>query len=163
MIRLPKDAAREIAAHARAGSPREVCGWLAGSDGEVSRVVRVPNAARDPLTHFMMDPQAQISAMREIRESGLEIVGTYHSHPRTPATPSARDLQLAAYPELAHLIVSLANPEPQFDCYRIAAEGVSLLDTEVEQPNPHAEDAPQGRLYGLLEARYPESVSRIAR
>lgn len=131
MIRLPHEVLLEILTHARAEAPREVCGWLAGLDGEVLRAIRVPNAAEDPRTRFTMEPRAQISAMHEVREAGLELTGTYHSHPRTPATPSARDMELAAYPDAAHLMISLAGEEPELRCYRITAGGVSIVELAI--------------------------------
>lgn len=118
--------------HAHSGSPEEVCGWLAGEGGRVSRVLPVPNAAAEPTVTFVMDPEAQLSTMRRIREERLEIVGTYHSHPRSPARPSARDSQLAAYPEAAHLIVSLAAPDPEACCYRIDAQGFTPIELHVK-------------------------------
>jgi proteasome lid subunit RPN8/RPN11 len=44
--------------------------------------------------------------MREIRAAGEEFVGIYHSHPAGENRPSARDLELAYYPEVAYVIVS---------------------------------------------------------
>ncbi|MDQ4127962.1 MAG: M67 family metallopeptidase [Actinomycetota bacterium] len=119
MIRIPKEFLEKIIAHARRETPNEVCGWLAGEGDEVRRVYPVPNVAGDPQVGFRMDPEIQLSTMREIRDLGLELTGTYHSHPRTPAIPSARDGGLAVYPEAVHLIVSLAAPEPEVRCYRI--------------------------------------------
>lgn len=74
-----------------------------------------------------MDPEAQLSTMRELRDEELEITGTYHSHPRTAAVPSGLDAQLSAYPEAAHAIVSLAHWEPEIRCYRITEEGTSRI------------------------------------
>lgn len=133
MIELPAELLETIVAHARQEVPREVCGWMAGRDGKITSVFPVPNAAEDPLTRFLMEPVAQVRTMRKIAEIGLDLVGTYHSHPRTPARPSARDIQLAVYPEIAHLILSLSNPEPEFGCYRIASEGFQGLDLVVER------------------------------
>jgi proteasome lid subunit RPN8/RPN11 len=39
------------------------------------------------------------------------LVGIYHSHPTSPAAPSARDLAEAAYPGVAYLIVSLQTAD----------------------------------------------------
>lgn len=133
MIELPADLLVTMVSHARREAPREVCGWLAGSDGGIIRVLPVPNAAEDPLTRFLMEPVAQVRAMRRVAKMGLDLIGTYHSHPRTPATPSARDRQLAAYPEMAHLILSLSNPEPEIGCYRITPQGSHVLDLVVER------------------------------
>ncbi len=119
MIEIPKELLEAIIAHARRGAPSEVCGWLAGEGDKVRRLYPVPNVAGDPQVGFRMDPEIQLSTIREIRDLGLELTGTYHSHPRTPAVPSARDGGLAAYPEAVHLIVSLAAPKPEVRCYRI--------------------------------------------
>ena len=42
-----------------------------------------------------------------MRENGEELFAIYHSHPHAPATPSATDLQQAAYPTALYLIISL--------------------------------------------------------
>ncbi|MBA3609990.1 MAG: M67 family metallopeptidase [Rubrobacter sp.] len=93
----------------------------------ISKVCPVPNVAPDARVAFRMDPEVQLSTMREIRDGGLEITGTYHSHPRTSAIPSDRDAQLSAYPEAAHAIISLAHREPETRCYRITEKGTSPI------------------------------------
>lgn len=141
MIELPEELLSELLLYARKGSPREVCGWLAGKNGEVTQVFPVPNVAEDPLTRFLMYPEAQLNAMREIAATDLHLMGTYHSHPRTSAAPSIRDMELAAYPDLVHIILSLAAPEPEVRCYRIATEGFYTLEPAAEK-RPAA-NAPQ--------------------
>lgn len=123
MILVPRELLEKIIEHAQREAPREICGWLAGEGNEVGGVYPVPNVAEDPEVGFRMHPELQLSTMREIRDLGLELTGIYHSHPRTPPVPSARDRGLAAYPGAVHLIVSLAAPEPEVRCYRIR-EGV---------------------------------------
>jgi proteasome lid subunit RPN8/RPN11 len=142
LIELPADLLEAMVAHARRETPCEACGWMAGRGGKITRVFPVPNAAEDPLTRFLMEPVAQIRTMRKVAEMGLDLVGTYHSHPRTLATPSARDMDLAAYPEIAHLILPLSNPEPEIRCYCIAAEGVSILELAVEKAAPQGDRLP---------------------
>jgi len=119
VILIPKELLDEIIAHARREAPSEVCGWLAGEGNEVRRVYPVPNVAEDSEVRFRMDPEVQLSTMREIRDLGLKLTGTYHSHPRTSPVLSAWDRGLAAYPEAVHLIISLATREPEVRCYRI--------------------------------------------
>ncbi len=139
MISIPSNLLEDIFAHARREAPHEICGWLAGFAGEsgktqpaspkprrersVELIYPVPNASEGPKARFVMEPEAQLSAMRKIRELGLELVGTYHSHPRSPAHPSERDRELALYPDLAHLIVSLSDGEAR--CFRIS-EGKNI-------------------------------------
>ncbi|MDP8925648.1 MAG: Mov34/MPN/PAD-1 family protein [Actinomycetota bacterium] len=69
-----------------------------------------------------MEPETQLCATRQIREEGLDLTATYHSHP-SPPEPSARDLTLAAYPSSFQLIVSLAGKEPEIRCHRITERG----------------------------------------
>lgn len=109
----------EILVFARSEAPKEVCGWLAGEGSRVERLYPVPNVAE---SGFRMHPETQLSAMREIREAGLDIVGTYHSHSHTPAKPSARDIQLGLYPDCLHLIVSLAASEPAVRAFQISRD-----------------------------------------
>ena len=132
MIEISEELLDTILTHTRREAPNEVCGWLAGEGTEVRKIYPVPNVAEDPRTGFRMDPEVQLSTMREIRELGLELTGTYHSHPRTPAVPSTRDGgRLAAYPEAVHLIVSLAVPEPEVRCYRIQEKESSAVEITV--------------------------------
>jgi proteasome lid subunit RPN8/RPN11 len=48
------------------------------------------------------------------------LIAIFHSHPHGPAEPSKTDIERAYYPEVAHLIVSLAELErPQAVAFRI--------------------------------------------
>lgn len=156
MIVIPEELLEAIIAHARREAPNEVCGWLAGDRNEVRRIYPVPNVADDPHVGFRMDPETQLSTMHEIRELGLELTGTYHSHPRTPAAPSARDGGLAAYPEAMHLIVSLAAPEPEVRCYRIE-EPFNTVELTVRSP---VQLHPGGNCCRLAEERVGSSRAR---
>jgi proteasome lid subunit RPN8/RPN11 len=49
-----------------------------------------------------------------MRESGLELLAIYHSHPSTGPVPSQRDLKRNHYGDsVVHLIVSLAASPPE--------------------------------------------------
>ncbi|MBA3472782.1 MAG: M67 family metallopeptidase [Rubrobacter sp.] len=164
MIVIPEELLEAVVAHARREAPNEVCGWLAGGRNEVKLVYPVPNIAGDPRVGFRMDPEVQLSTMREIRELGLELTGTYHSHPRTPAAPSARDGGLAAYPEAMHLIVSLAAPEPEVRCYRIE-EPFAAVEATVGPPARRdgilrSQVHPRGNCCRLAEERVGSSRAR---
>jgi proteasome lid subunit RPN8/RPN11 len=128
VIEVPRELLEAAISHARDGAPDEVCGWLAGKGNRVQEIYPVPNAAEDPGSRFRMEPEAQLAAMREIRNKGLELNGTYHSHPRIPPLPSPRDRDLVLYPDVAHLIISLATPEPEVRCWRITQAGVDALE-----------------------------------
>ena len=133
MIELPRELLEGAISHAEVGAPEEVCGWLAGKGNRVLEIYPVPNAAEDRGSRFRMEPGAQLAAMRRIRERGLELTGTYHSHPKSPPCPSARDREdLALYPDAAHLIISLAAPEPKVRCWRITRTGAVPLGLSKE-------------------------------
>jgi proteasome lid subunit RPN8/RPN11 len=67
-----------------------------------------------------MDPQEQLEVMSEIEDLKLEMAGIYHSHPKTAAYPSARDVELAYYPEVSCVIVSLKNKDkPNIRSFKI--------------------------------------------
>ena len=119
MPRLPSAIYDALIVHAREGFPLEVCGILGGLDGEVT--LHFPMTNLDASSeHFMMDPKEQFRVVKELRARGAEMVAVYHSHPASPARPSAEDIRLALTPDVSHEIVSLAGPEPAVKSFRIA-------------------------------------------
>ncbi len=94
------DAAREaMAAAAAAAWPAEACGLLFGArwpEGlEIAAFRPTANGAADPRGGYRVPPLELLAAASEALASGLEIVGVWHSHPDTPATPSRRDAEEA--------------------------------------------------------------------
>jgi len=95
---LSRTLVNELLTQAQHSPEEEVCGL---------RVYPVANIARERDHLFAMEPQAQIDAMRQMREAGEELFAIYHSHPHAPAEPSLHDMAEAAYPEALYLIISL--------------------------------------------------------
>ena len=60
----------------------------------------------------------------EIEDAGEELVGIYHSHPRSPAYPSPTDRREAHWPAAAYVLVSLRDADPahpqEIHAYRIS-------------------------------------------
>jgi proteasome lid subunit RPN8/RPN11 len=108
---FPRRLADQILQHALSSPELEVCGLVAGNNGQPLRVIPVRNVSDRPRRRFVMDPAEQIDAQRGMRELGEELFAIYHSHPRGPAYPSPTDLEQAAYPQALCLIVSLDNPD----------------------------------------------------
>lgn len=108
-----------MVAHARAALPDECCGILLGTGDRILEAVSAKNVAPDPRRRFLIDPKAHLDARRDARGRGLEIIGFYHSHPRSDAQPSARDLAEAAYPGHLYLIVGLGGAVPEIRTYRL--------------------------------------------
>ena len=108
----------EIVAHSRSDFPFEVCGLLAGRDGRVEQIHRVPNAARS-MTYYSMDPKAMLHAFNDMDDHDLDLLAIYHSHTHTEAFPSPTDVELATYPEVVYLICSLQEEPPMLRAFDI--------------------------------------------
>ena len=117
-LRIARDALDAVVAHAREAAPAECCGLLLGSPASIVEAARTRNIAEDPASRFLIDPKDHIDGRREARRRSLEVVGFYHSHPRSPAEPSARDRAEASYPDDLYLIVSLLAEPPEIRVFR---------------------------------------------
>lgn len=106
-------ATRTMTSAAEAGYPLEICGLLIGTtDGEQwqveeARIVENLNRER-AADRFQLDPQGYQRVDRELRGSGREIIGVFHSHPDCPAKPSPTDLE-NAWEGLLYPIISVHN------------------------------------------------------
>ena len=107
-----------ITGHARDAAPLECCGLLAGKDELIDEYIRTDNV-RASEVQYQVDPAEHIAAMKSLRVRGRVILGAYHSHPRTPAVPSATDLAEAHDAELVYVIVSLRDERPDIRAYRL--------------------------------------------
>ena len=122
----------EIAAHAREEAPAECCGLLLGTSSAVVGSVRAKNAAGDP-SRFLIDPADHIIGLRDARNRGLNVVGFYHSHPRSAADPSVADRAEANYPGHLYLIAGLATDPPEVRLFRFdGTDFVELAFAEIE-------------------------------
>ncbi len=117
---ITREAREAILAHARDELPRECCGLLIGTGGRIDGACRSRNLESGE-TRFTIDPRDHFAAIRQARASGREVLGVYHSHPSTPAEPSARDLAEASYPEYLYLIVSLRIEPAEIRTFCLAA------------------------------------------
>jgi proteasome lid subunit RPN8/RPN11 len=89
--------------------PAECCGLLAGHPGEVKEVLQlvpVSNRRTDDPRRYLIAPDDLRSAEADLRGSGLEVLGCYHSHPDHPAAPSAFDVA-QAWPWYSYIIVQV--------------------------------------------------------
>jgi proteasome lid subunit RPN8/RPN11 len=99
-VRIREEHVGAIEDHARRGYPDEVCGVLVGrmaAEVTVEVVIPVANREREaPRVRYQIAPEDLLRIQRESRESRLDIVGFYHSHPDHPARPSETDRRIAA-------------------------------------------------------------------
>jgi len=106
-ISIPRTLANQILSQAQQHPSTEACGLVSAHNGQPNRIYPVHNVANDPQHLFEMDPEILIDSIRDMRNQGHELFAIYHSHPESPARPSATDLALANYPDTLYLIVSL--------------------------------------------------------
>ena len=122
----------QILVHAVKESPLEACGVLLGKGDFIIRAIALTNIEQRE-DHFTCDPQEQWEAYKLAGQSGVEIIGSYHSHPATPPHPSEEDLRLAYDPKLLYVIVSLADSKREVKAFWIRKG-------EVEEEPLHIED-----------------------
>jgi [CysO sulfur-carrier protein]-S-L-cysteine hydrolase len=130
-VRISREHLDAIVAHARDDAPNECCGLVAARDGEVTGTFRVRNVFASPL-RFELDPIEQYRVTERIEEQGDQMVGSYHSHTKSEAYPSQTDVnQWDPWPELIHLICSIAADEPVVRAFKVADKQVTEIDLEV--------------------------------
>ena len=118
-IRVAREVIDAVVAHAQSAAPDECCGLLLGAGGRVVVARPARNAAEDASRRFEVDPKDHVDGIREARSRGIEVVGFYHSHPRSPAVPSPTDRALAGYDDYLYLIVGLAAEPPEVALFRL--------------------------------------------
>ncbi|MFH1715714.1 MAG: M67 family metallopeptidase [Planctomycetota bacterium] len=127
---IPTHIFEQMAEQARTEAPIEACGILAGMNGKAQKIYRMTNADHRG-DHFMMEPREQFAVVRDIRSSSLELLAIYHSHPETPARPSAEDIRLALTPNVVYVILSLQNGNrPALKGFRV--DNGTVTDVPVE-------------------------------
>jgi proteasome lid subunit RPN8/RPN11 len=107
-LRVSEALLDEIRRQGELAYPAECCGLLAGHSGakvkEVLRLRPVANRRTDDPRRYLISADDLRSATRELEQSGLEVLGFYHSHPDHPAAPSGFD-QEHAWPWYSYIIV----------------------------------------------------------
>jgi proteasome lid subunit RPN8/RPN11 len=120
MLKISKSQISEIIEYAKGRLPHEACGILAGKEGKAGKVYKMTNTSNSPETCYFMDPKEQFEVMKEIRNLGMGMIAIYHSHTESEAYPSARDLELAFYPEADYVIISLQDiSNPKIRAFKI--------------------------------------------
>ena len=107
----------QMVLHARKEEPLECCGLLIGHNDKVDELVCCSNERKSEV-EFSVPPSELFEAFRSIRRRGKRLLGIYHSHPRTGAFPSAKDLDEYHYHDIGYWIVSLQKRYPVVRCFR---------------------------------------------
>lgn len=127
-MRIDTELIRKIRAHGAREAPIEACGYLAGQNDTVTSLFPMRNVDASP-EHFSFDPREQFAVVKEARAWGLKLLGTYHTHPETPARMSEEDKRLAGDPSARYVILSLLDQ--QIRCFRVNGEDFAEEPMEV--------------------------------
>lgn len=116
VLKISEDLLSRIGGHGAETYPHECCGALLGLEGEAGREVvkllPLPNRRDDsPRNRFELAPDDVRLADKTARETGLDLLGWYHSHPDAPARPSEFD-RAHAWPWYSYIIVSVRGGRP---------------------------------------------------
>lgn len=134
-LEIPKHIFSQMLAQARAEAPIEACGLLAGSSHHVEQLYKMTNTDQSA-DHFTMAPEEQFAAMKDMRAKGLEMLAIYHSHPASPARPSAEDIRLALTNGVLYVVLSLQRPtESQARAFNIEDGVASESELEIVEVN----------------------------
>ena len=129
-IQVPRAAIDAIKAHGRSAYPEEGCGYLIGVPGEPRRVDEARPARnvapemRD--RRYDMDPAETMRLGAELRGTGREILGFFHSHPDHAARPSPFDLE-RAWDWYTYVVVAVEKGRP------VDLRAWRLVETERER------------------------------
>ena len=121
-IQLKKEQYEAMVNHAKNVLPNEACGLIAGRIEGETKVVEAVYLLRnvdESHEHFSLDPKEQLTAVKDMRTLGIVPLGNFHSHPETPARPSAEDIRLAYDKNASYLILSLAQEPPMLKSFHI--------------------------------------------
>lgn len=132
-LRIDRDILSEMVRASRAAAPLEACGLVGGRAGRLTRLYNLTNLDASA-EHYMLVPEEQFAAVRDMRERGLELLAIWHSHPATPARMSEEDLKLAFTPDVAYLILSLAGPgAPELKGFTVRDARAEPVDLEIKE------------------------------
>ena len=130
MIRISARVRQKIIEHARRDAPIEACGYLVGRRNSVIEFIPMRNSDNSP-EHYSFDPEEQFKVLKKVREQGLDVIGAYHSHPKTPARMSEEDIRLAYDTSISYVIVSLADIFVDIRSFRINNDKVKEVKLKV--------------------------------
>ena len=127
-MNIPQSVIEELISQAEKDAPDESCGYLLGTEDEVTENYWMENIDHSS-EHFSFAPKDQFAALRYARAKGLKILANWHSHPATPSRPSQEDLRLANDPNIRYAILSLMDGEPRLNSFRII--NGDIIDKEI--------------------------------
>ena len=133
VVRIPRAMYDEMVAHAVAGYPNETCGLLASKDGRVVKNYPTANAAEHPDDFSEISAEDLLRIAYDIDEYDGEMYSYYHSHPKSEAYPSPRDIEWAKRNQLYYIIFShRLYPELPYARVFLIHEDDTVIEGKIE-------------------------------
>ena len=133
VISIPAAMYAEMVAHVVAGYPNETCGLLASKDGQVVKNYPTANAAEHPDDFSIIDPEDLRRIFEDIDTYDGQDYAYYHSHPKSEAYPSRRDIEFARYNKLYYIIFSHQYyPEPPYARVFLIHDDDTMVEGKIE-------------------------------
>lgn len=111
LLRLPVRMAQTMIEHAEREAPSECVGLVGFDvDGQPALLAPCHNRCSAPEHGFFVEPYEQYRIEQQFGQRGCYLGAIYHSHPTTPAEPSATDLEWVP-DNVISIIVSLASAD----------------------------------------------------
>ncbi len=108
MLKVSRSCYEAMIREARERLPNEACGILSGKKDIATTFYKMTNIERSPV-RYLMEPKEQFRVFKEMRLKGERMLGISHSHVASAAYPSKTDVELAFYPEVHYVLVSLQD------------------------------------------------------
>ncbi len=128
-MRLPDQIRQAIEAHSRWEYPWEACGLIAADAfGSIRMAYCLSNLESNP-NRFTLDPAEHFGAQSHAEKHGWHIAGSFHSHPRSVAKPSAHDIAGALDPTWIYVIAGPVGTTIPVRSFRIRSGSATEIDT----------------------------------
>tara|TARA_Y100000389_G_scaffold104094_1_gene100925 strand:+ start:186 stop:590 length:405 start_codon:yes stop_codon:yes gene_type:complete len=119
---------QELAKYAESEKPYESCAILVGNETDenwtVKELVLTENTTKSRVT-FTISPDKEFEVDQKARESNMEIVCIFHSHPESEAYPSETDKKFMRVNPFPWIIYSGKTEE--MNCFILEDENVKQI------------------------------------
>ena len=118
----------ELARHAEAEKPYESCAILVGNETDenwtVKEIVLTENTTKSEVM-FTISPDKEFEVDQKAKESNMEIVCIFHSHPESEAYPSETDKKFMRVNPFPWIIYSCKTEE--MNCFVLENENLKQI------------------------------------
>ncbi len=130
MFRISQKVIDSILRHSLEDFPHEACGLLIGTANTILDARPTTNVALQKTNRYIIDPFEMIKIEEEVNLEGLDLIGTYHSHPDNSNVLSSVDLE-SALPNWLYLLISTDGIRCSFSLWKLHDRGFKRQDFEI--------------------------------